>query len=328
MEFVTVSDLEIDLIKNLQRIPRDIDLVVGIPRSGMLVASLISLQLNLPLADIDTYISGNYYTSGNTKNSKYWVTEFSQIKKVLVVEDSVCNGYSILSVKRRLAQYERINHCYFAAYVTPEKRDLVDIYLRIIEFPRLFEWNYMHNKLLKHACFDLDGVLCDNPSQDENDDGHKYLDFIKYAKLKFKPTYEIGCIVSSRLEKYRKETEEWLKKNDIQYGELFLSSHETAEDRKKANDYAFHKANIYINIKNTIWFVESDEQQAYEIAKISRKPVFCVDTLCYYQGSSLNSKLTHVRIQTKRDFKHIVSRILPRKLKANLKNNQFIKKLL
>ena len=35
-------------------------------------------------------------------------------------------------------------------------------------------------------------------------------------------THPIGCLVSCRLEKYRSLTEEWLKKNRIQYNQLFM----------------------------------------------------------------------------------------------------------
>ena len=34
------------------RVPHDVDLIVGIPRSGMLVASILSLKLNLPMTDL------------------------------------------------------------------------------------------------------------------------------------------------------------------------------------------------------------------------------------------------------------------------------------
>ncbi|MBR1728760.1 MAG: hypothetical protein IJ728_04475 [Selenomonadaceae bacterium] len=56
MNFVTFSALNNDVIKNLHKIPRDIDLVIGVPRSGLLVANILALYLNKPLISIDMFI--------------------------------------------------------------------------------------------------------------------------------------------------------------------------------------------------------------------------------------------------------------------------------
>ena len=58
MNYRSVNDLNHCIVANLHRLPRDIDLVVGIPRSGVLAASLIALHLNLPLVDLDGFIEG------------------------------------------------------------------------------------------------------------------------------------------------------------------------------------------------------------------------------------------------------------------------------
>lgn len=55
----------------LSRIRHNIDLVVRVLRSGMLVASIITAQLNKPLADLDAYcaeiITAIGYTIGYNK---------------------------------------------------------------------------------------------------------------------------------------------------------------------------------------------------------------------------------------------------------------------
>lgn len=53
-----------------------------------------------------------------------------------------------------------------------------------------------------------------NPIE-ENGDGEKYLNFIKNAEVMFLSTGKIYALVSNRLEKYRTETEQWLKYHDI-----------------------------------------------------------------------------------------------------------------
>ena len=52
MKYITLNDLSNTIRKNIWKIPRDIDFVLGIPRSGMIVASIISSYLNVPLIDI------------------------------------------------------------------------------------------------------------------------------------------------------------------------------------------------------------------------------------------------------------------------------------
>lgn len=141
----------------------------------------------------------------------------------------------------------------------------------------------MHNLLLEKACFDIDGVLCVDPEDWQNDDGEKYIQFINNAPLKLVPSRKIGYIVTSRLEKYRKDTELWLSKNHIEYGDLYMMDLQTAEERRELGNHAKFKANYYKQIKSAIWFVESNDQQAQEIASLTGKAVYCVDTHQYYR---------------------------------------------
>jgi hypothetical protein len=67
MNFRSIKDLYQDVWQNLHRLPRDIELVVGIPRSGMLPATLIALARNLPLADLDGYVAGQILSTGRTR---------------------------------------------------------------------------------------------------------------------------------------------------------------------------------------------------------------------------------------------------------------------
>ena len=65
----------------------DFDLVVGVPRSGMIPAYMIGLLLNLPVIDIECYVNGLIPFVGNRVNKN--IKEF---KKVLVVDDSIKFG--------------------------------------------------------------------------------------------------------------------------------------------------------------------------------------------------------------------------------------------
>ena len=77
---------------------------------------------------------------------------------------------------------------------------------------------------------DFDGVLCRDPTEEENDDGDKYRYFIANVEPIFKPSVEIGWIVTSRLEKYRDLTENWLKKKvKIVFLQLIIGRKELEE---------------------------------------------------------------------------------------------------
>ncbi|MDR2772496.1 MAG: hypothetical protein LBB93_03410 [Elusimicrobiota bacterium] len=60
MRFITIDELNGCIYKHLDEIPDDIDLIVGIPRSGMLVANIIALLRNIPLTDKTSFIDGKF----------------------------------------------------------------------------------------------------------------------------------------------------------------------------------------------------------------------------------------------------------------------------
>ena len=52
MKFVTLADLAATIRRNVHKIPHDVDIVAGVPRSGVIAASIIAEFLNAPLIDI------------------------------------------------------------------------------------------------------------------------------------------------------------------------------------------------------------------------------------------------------------------------------------
>ena len=232
MNFVTIDELNCEIRNKLNLIPRTVDIVIGVPRSGMLVASLIALYLNLPLSDLDSFVKGEIYSLGKTKKNVDWISDISEARQILIVEDSSYTGASIREAKQRIQDSPYKDRVVFlAAIVTKDAKKLVDISFMERQPPRVFEWNMFHHQLVSRMCFDLDGVLCEDPTDEQNDDGEKYIDFVLNAPLKVKPTFEIGYIVTSRLEKYRDITEQWLKNNGIRYKELIMMQYKTKEER-------------------------------------------------------------------------------------------------
>lgn len=313
MNFKSMNDLTIDIYKKLDRIPKNVDLVVGIPRSGMLVASLIALYLNLPLTDAESLANNHIYSFGDTKKNEKWIDKIEDARKILVVEDSVYTGNSIRKTKE-LFFGTPINSklIYYAAYVTSESIQLVDIYCEIVEPPRMFEWNVLHHQHICNLCFDLDGVLCRDPYEQENDDGDKYVQFISNVEPLVIPTFTIGYIITSRLEKYRNETENWLHKNGIKFNKLVMMQFNTKEERIKSGSYGAFKGIEFKKIHSSTLFIESDPRQAKEIADISGKAVFCTGDHRFYDESVLT--------QSKNTIKRKINRHISPKIKQKLKN--------
>lgn len=281
MNFRSISDLDMIIRSNLSIIPEDVELVVGIPRSGMLPATMLSVYLNLPLTDSMSLLSEeshNTATRNYRQKSDKNSTDIHDYNKILVIDDSCNTGLSINEVKQQIAtipdcRTEVIYACVFAA---PQAVSFVDLYFEIVPQPRVFEWNIMNHDVVCRACFDIDGVLCVDPTDEQNDDGEKYIEFLQTTKPLWIPKFEIAALVTSRLEKYRSYTEKWLSDHGVKYQNLVMLDLPSKEERIRLGSHAVFKAYIYDQIQEAELFVESDPGQARHIFEATGKPVYCV----------------------------------------------------
>lgn len=276
--FKTFQDLSDTIKRNLHKLPHDIDLILGVERSGIIPAYMIALFLNKNVCSVNEFVNGLAPQSGDRILSE----KISPRMKILVVDDSVNLGNALLKTKERLKCFEKYEIIYLSVFATKESAALVDYCCEIVEIPRLFQWNYLNHSIAEKCCYDLDGVLCVDPSDEENDDGEKYVQFINSAAPLFVPSYEINAIVTSRLEKYREQTENWLKKHNIKYKHLYMLNLPSAQERRRLGCHAEFKAKIFKKLKNTVCFIESDPVQAQKIAQLSGKQCICVSTDEYF----------------------------------------------
>lgn len=264
----------------------DFDLIVGIPRSGMIPAYTIGLYLNVDVTDLNSLIHNTPIQRGTTRITKGKLHHPHEAKKILLVDDSYTTGGSMKLACERIPKYLDDKISKMVIYSSTKDCEGIDIYLRVVNHPRLFEWNILNHNIIKNSCFDIDGVLCVDPSFEQNDDGEKYIDFLKTAKPKFIPKYKIKYLVTNRLEKYREYTIEWLKRNNVEYQELIMLNMETKEERQRTGIHSKHKANFYKKSECEL-FVESDSKQAFEIMTYTGKPVYCIDDNKMYTPGSL-----------------------------------------
>lgn len=304
MNYRSFSDLQKCLLNNLDKIPRDIGLIVGIPRSGLLVANLLALYLELPFTDFDSFLEGRLLSVGRTRGKNTQRVTKTENRRVLVVDDSANTGATLEQVKDKISS-SRIDKdiIYGAVYVTSEGKKNVDIYFEILPLPRIFDWNLFHHYHLRNCCVDIDGVLCRDPYPEENDDGKEYRKFIETVPPKIIPSREIGWIVTCRLEKYRSLTEEWLAKQGIKYQKLIMMDYPDMKTRKARGNHAEFKAEIFQKT-SALLFIESSKFQAQKIANISGKAVFCVESWGMVPPTRPDSKIKYISYKLKLRYKY------------------------
>lgn len=208
--------------------------------------------------------------------------------------------------RQKLAHLPNQNRFLFCAiYADQEAHPDADLVLEAVPMPRVFQWNFLHRSVAAQSCFDIDGVLCVDPTREENDDGERYRRFLNDARPLMTPTHRLGHLVTSRLERYRPETEAWLRAQGIEYDKLWMLDLPTAEERRKAGLHGRFKAEVYSRL-DAILFVESEERQAIEIAKLSGKPVLSIETQSIIDPSRSTELLERLarraeRLKSRRD---------------------------
>lgn len=284
MNYRSYSDLERCVAANLDQVPSDVDLIVGIPRSGLFVANLLSLHLNLPLADLTGFLAGRMLARGKLHGSRPLPATVGDCRRVLVVDDSVGTGATLERARRDVKRAHVAQEVLWAAiYVTSEMVASVDLAFEVCPHPRFFAWSIMRHRDLAQLCLDIDGVLCRNPTREEDDDGDRYLAFLETVRPLALPRRPVGALVTCRLERYRAPTEEWLRRQGVRYERLIMLDLADRAARKVARGEGRFKAEAYRETDARL-FVESGRELAAEIAEISGRPVLCWTTQVLVPG--------------------------------------------
>jgi len=285
LNYRSIADLANVVNLNQHKIHLDVDLVVGIPRSGLLAASTIALALNIPVIDLESFIENRKIVHGGTRKTRGTPPEYAHdAKHVLIVDDSVRTGGTVWHATRRVDESSFAGrHTTCAVFATRKGCSAVDLYFETVASPRAFEWNLFHKPSIQYCCVDIDGVLCVDPTRTENDDGEKYGEFLLNAKPLTRPTAKIGALVTSRLEKYRRETEAWLKTNEIRYDDLVMLDLPDAESRRRLGAHGKFKAETYAKYPGAHLFIESNPHQSLEIAQLTGRDVLCFSNQQIYR---------------------------------------------
>ena len=261
--FVTIEELVSWIDEWIKHFPSNYDVVVGIPRSGLFVANLIALKMGKPLSTPDLFDRVFLATPMKTKQ---------RYQNILLVDDSIASGKTMeKNIKLLKAKCNDCNITKAAVIANENSKYLVDMYFKIIPRPRIFEWGMIHAKKGKLAV-DLDGVICEEIPPGMDSDSEQYVAWLRNAKPYLVPIFEIDAIISNRLEKYRQETEDWLRRHGVIYKNLVLID---AQEKKEIRSKTEHKIKSLLRIKPDI-FWESSYSGAEQIWKATRIPTLCI----------------------------------------------------
>ena len=173
--WVTTGQLIEATRKIVPQIPPVLAGVVGIPRSGMIPASVLATWLHLPLYELSE--------TGPRRLYHGWRGGHIQTPTdapFLVVDDTVYNGYAMRAARKRMVGRPAV---YASVFVRPAQTHRVDIDAEILPSPHLLQWNLLNSDMITgnvqnpHLrggfALDMDGVICENNVVGDDDPGYE-----------------------------------------------------------------------------------------------------------------------------------------------------------
>lgn len=282
-----------DIHRLIDKLPQGITAVAGHARSGLMPATYVSMALHVPMWIIRSTEKngGDVVHSGNG-----WRIDQGAPEKpgsLLVVDDNCMTGNSLTRLRhiiRPWAKDQGFRDVLEAiVYVNPLAQHQPDIYAVNVPWPSYYEWNFFNGTFSPGFALDFDGILCRDCTPEEDDDGNRYLEFLRTARPRYLPRREpVKMIVTGRREKYRAETMAWLDRHGVQVEQLIMhpNGQRTFESivALKSRWFAEFKGQAPSNLKTgPRMFVESDPVQAPDIAKRAGGNVICPDAERVYQ---------------------------------------------
>lgn len=280
-DFYSIGEATAILTKRLtDTVPNEFDCIVGVPRAGLLFANILASCYGAKLASPQGFVRGEIWDAQEKEIAP------RDIRSVLVVEDSVvttnqlCKVAAVIRAARPDVEVKTLSlfqTSFKEALSTPDYVMLKN------KAYTLGEWNLLTSLFsVGPLAVDMDGVLCDDCTSQDNDDGPAYLRFLAEAKPKYIPRFPIKAVVTSRFERYRPQTEAWLKRYGVKYQSLIMMSDRVLGDRTFGAVVDFKAASVAaLGVK---WYWESDDAQAQRIAKSAMTPTLSIEGMRLYRG--------------------------------------------
>jgi hypothetical protein len=252
--FISNDKLISDTVKLISKLP-PIRGVLGVPRSGMLPASIISTVLSVPLYSLSggqIVLLSERSEYGGSRMANYTL-EQSDLP-MLVIDDTVYSGAAMDNVKSSLKEkypnskflFTTVYHEPTSPFIFKNGLPLLDIYNNELFFPHILEWNFFNAHPTMFGMFDLDGVFCPDCTEEIDADEEKYIQWMREVpvfKDRITKLFPCMAICTGRPETYRAETELWLQKNNIKYNKLIMYPG-TKRERDGGKGHAFNVASF------------------------------------------------------------------------------------
>lgn len=292
--WISLAKFQEDTRRLMTLLPEGITAIAGHARSGLLPATQIAMSLHLPLWIIRSHHSlRDVVPAGNG----WRLDQGSPQNKggiLAVIDDNVMTGNSL--TRLRPVVYPWAERQGFArvveavVYCNPLAEFQPDIVADFVPWPSYYEHNFFNSTFSPGFALDFDGILCRDCRPDEDDDGPRYLEFLRTAAPLHLPRREpVSLIVTGRREKYRGETLRWLERHGVTVRHLVMHpdgprSFESIVSLK-AQHFRGWRSRQRPNLRiGPPMFVESDARQAHEIARQSGGLVICPATSEVMQG--------------------------------------------
>lgn len=245
----------------------DYDVIIGIPRCGLLLASLIALRLGKPLATPDLFVKGEVWNHGNVKRFKK-----GTIRKALVMDDSIHTGKSMKKTIKLLNAYDKnLKIIKAALIITNASKKLINSYYKTISLPRLFEWEILQTKTGKTA-IELNGVIHNKLKGDFTSSPNLYCQLLKKVKPSFIPPFEVDVLFGYGTKNDQDQIENWLKTHNVRYKKLFLYDPSSEPE----SNYTYYKISKILN-EGVSFFYETNFFEARRLHRITKIPVICFE---------------------------------------------------
>lgn len=275
IRFKSYSDLSKDITKNFGKLSGDWDLVVGIPRSGMVPAYMIALALNVNCTDISSWLHNYPLKKGITRGLKKNLSLPWEAEKVLIVDDSIMSGKSMKAEIDSLPDWLLARASTLAVYSSKPIRNDVDIILEFLPYPRVFEWNIFHHNIMSRSCVCFEGMVLEGEAGSDKIAMH----------FRYMPSGVIDTIVSCQNESSRHEVETCLVSSGILYKNLVMVDNDT--NVMEIDSLVKFKIETFIASSADL-FIEDNADQARLICREANKPVFCLSDNCIYNSGGEN----------------------------------------
>jgi uncharacterized HAD superfamily protein len=244
-----------------RRLPCAYDLVVGIPRTGLTIAGIISDSFAIPLSTPEKL--PDFWSSDNLIER--------EIRKILIVEDGTMHGTNLFPAKAKAYDFFPGATVHMGSLLVNKNTIPLDTYGFMLCDRVLYEWGLLEVEFSQNVASDLDGVLCHDPPPFTTEAA--YVEWMRSVAPYKVPVYALAGIFTSRHEKYRDITVEWLKHNGVRYQRLIMAKGQTDSMTEKVTA---------INKYQPEFFLESNEGTARELHYRTGVPVICISTMRLY----------------------------------------------